>query len=390
MDNIARVNEEENEKSHFFGVPITILRLIVKLSICVLSLVDFWSDLLLGTAYVYAIGDGEDFFYYTYYATFTFLFSLVPTACGALYVIRYLRRKSELTRVDKVLFVCCLFLQTHFVVPIWFVTDIYKNYKNKTKADENERKKKERVENVLTMFDAFEALPQLSFQLGIMLGEKGYCTYLQFFTALSSLFTGAWKLTKLIDIKRTALRVLMVFINFSWLLPGSVSLGLLGHVRKSTYIAAVFKFLVSVVFNVIYVRKESAVKKKWSDWLKSIIFSLYVPFYMFSRIGAYIVSILMSLQVVYTLFYFEVFNDGIQYEGKHNFTVIGNNGTAVKKTFHIFSFAEDMQISLEKLYNRGGRIMMYLLMFLATISSFIVLSNCCFRCSHKPYLEMQF
>ena len=112
------MNEEKDKKAKYCGVPKIILQLIVKLSICVFSLVDFWSDLLLGIEYAIK---GEKV-----YSSVTFLFTLVPTACGALYIIRYIRRKSELTLVDKILFACCLFLQTHFVVPIWLVEDFYK------------------------------------------------------------------------------------------------------------------------------------------------------------------------------------------------------------------------------------------------------------------------
>ena len=68
-------------------------RMIFRIGIFVLATVDFWLDLLLGIKYVKQ-GDPV-------YAFFTFLFTLVPTACGALYVIiGYLRRKEVLTLVD--------------------------------------------------------------------------------------------------------------------------------------------------------------------------------------------------------------------------------------------------------------------------------------------------
>ena len=131
MENLVERNEEEIVRTHICGVPIRIARMIFKLAICILSSVDFWTDLLLGIQYA---NKGHQM-----YATFTFLFTLVPTACGALYVIRYLRRKNELTRVDKAIFVCCLFLQTHFVVPIWFLEDLYRKER---KEDENEQKER--------------------------------------------------------------------------------------------------------------------------------------------------------------------------------------------------------------------------------------------------------
>ena len=152
------------------------------------------------------------------------------------------------------------------------------------------------------MFDAFEALPQLSFQFAILLGKEGYCSYLQLFTVISSLFTGAWKLTTLIDIKKTGLRAFMFLVNFSWLLPLSVTLGLVARkVQILSYIATPLKFLIAVILNLIYLRKSNAVKKKWSAWLKSIIFSVFVPFYMFSKIGAYFVTILLFFQVVLSI-----------------------------------------------------------------------------------------
>ena len=99
----------------------------------------------------------------------------------------------------------------------------------------------------------------------------------------------------------------------------------------------------------------------------------------FQELGlTYFVSILLSLQVVYALFRFEVFNNGIHYEWKCNFTYVDKNGTIKEETFPtLFSFGKDMQISLEKVYDQGGRIVMYILMLLAMISSFVVLSTCC-------------
>ena len=154
------------------------------------------------------------------------------------------------------------------------------------------------------MFDAFEALPQLSFQFSILLADQGYCSYLQLFTVILSLFTGSWKLTKLIDINKTGLKVFVLIVNFSWLLPLSVINGIIAHGHKYiSYITIAIKILSAVILNLTYFCKSNSVKKKWSEWLKGVIFSGFVPFYMFSRTGAYFVTILLAAHAP-LLYYF--------------------------------------------------------------------------------------
>jgi len=85
MENLVDENKDEVAETQRFGTLKRIGMLSFRLAVCGLSLVDFWTDFLLGFQYA---GRGE-----AVYATFTFLFTLVPTAFGALYVVRYLRRK---------------------------------------------------------------------------------------------------------------------------------------------------------------------------------------------------------------------------------------------------------------------------------------------------------
>ena len=371
MESLVNKKEVNAANAQRFGTVKRIGKLLFKLAVCILSLVDFFTDFLLGIEYA---SQGH-----TTYAIFTFLFTLLPTACGALYVLRYLRRKSELTLVNKIIFSCCLFLQTHFVASIWFIEDLYKK---KRTIDKSEQKKKERVQKVLTMFDAFEALPQLSFQFTILLGEQGHCTYLQLFTVISSLFTGAWKLTTLIDLNNTSMKVFMFFINFSWLLPESVILGFAANRFKTlSYIATPVRFLITVILNLTYFRRSNAVKKKWSEWLKSVIFSLFVPFYMFSRIGAYLVTVLLfSVLILSGFMQAEYDYKDIKWEIKFE-----GNVTYYEPYF----FNNKVEVDLIHVYDKGGHATMQTLALLAMISSFVLISKCCCCCSHMPFLDIE-
>ena len=113
----------------------------------------------------------------------------------------------------------------------------------------------------------------------------------------------------------------MFVINFSWLFPESITLGIVAQKTPIfSYIATPIKFMIVIVLNLTYFRKSNAVKKKCSDWLKSIIFSLFVPFYMFSRIGAYFATILLSGKVALSMFMASPDNKGIEFVRSNNET----------------------------------------------------------------------
>ena len=388
------------------------------LVIAVLSLLDFWSDLLLGITYA---KQSE-----TVFAFFTILFTLVPTIGGAVYTVRFFRRNQSLLSSvpDKIAFGLCFVLQTHFIVPIWYfqgrfstkkesdekrhdkerVSIASEEEKDGKKSEEN--KKFTKVEERLKMFNTCEALPQLAFQFSILLGKQGFATYLQFFSIFISFVTGSYNLTSLLSVQGGMTKVLLGLANFCWVLPTSIIIGILAYDAKTvSYIASIVKLFIIIGLNMLYLRRmqtssNSSLKdlvkmKSWSDWLKSLVYSMFVPFYMFSRIGAYVITLVLCLQTVLAPMIIAILQDGNPPKrDSHNITDFctkcGNKSDASIRGFFDILFDSEQRVDMETLFDLAFSTVFMILILLGAILSLILLGCCCCCCSgRKPLIDIQ-
>ena len=383
-EELRKVENEEEDKGKWCDCVKIPCKSLFTLFIMILSLLDFWLDFLLAITYAM---QGESL-----YAFFTFFFTLVPTVGGAVYTVRFIKRNGLDSMPDKIAMILCFLLQTHFVVPIWFFVNLFGKRKNK-KSHESKTitKGKEKVATMLKMFDTCEALPQLAFQFSILLGKQGFATYLQFHSILISFITGSWKLTELLDVKG-AVNGILGFANFCWLLPSSIIMGMLAYDAKIvSYIVTPLKLFLIVGMNMLYLRRKSnPSQKKWSDWLKSIVFSMFVPFYMFSRIGAYIITSVLCLQMVLAPVITEILRNGeIPRRESYNITEFCTkcNQSASFLGFFDILFDSKQRIDLNTLFHLAYSTVMLGLIVVGAIISLILLGCCC--CCRKRFTDIE-